>query len=207
MIRRPPRSTLFPYTTLFRSTAKAVDSSRRRDEAHSAQAGKNLFRIPYNYTKDMFDGAYNSGLKAFRCGRIYAKRRRSCTHKYTAGNTPFFRRIERLQTRRPKNRPSTSALRRPVLYAPNRRCKRLRSPCRRLNRRAKNAEQRLFFPVRLGQFHTPKASRSPRSARATRRVLAANCVFTLRELKRICCTAVRFRVEKRVTSEIGRAHV
>src|SRR5258708_21046969 len=29
MIRRPPRSTLFPYTTLFRSTVKlAVESSR-----------------------------------------------------------------------------------------------------------------------------------------------------------------------------------
>src|SRR5256885_14502730 len=27
MIRRPPRSTLFPYTTLFRSTAKPEDSS------------------------------------------------------------------------------------------------------------------------------------------------------------------------------------
>src|SRR5438876_9489612 len=30
MIRRPPRSTLFPYTTLFRSEAGGVD--RRRDE-------------------------------------------------------------------------------------------------------------------------------------------------------------------------------
>src|SRR2546421_6878729 len=27
MIRRPPRSTLFPYTTLFRSCAKAVSSA------------------------------------------------------------------------------------------------------------------------------------------------------------------------------------
>src|SRR5256885_8889367 len=27
MIRRPPRSTLFPYTTLFRSTAKPEESS------------------------------------------------------------------------------------------------------------------------------------------------------------------------------------
>ena len=27
MIRRPPRSTLFPYTTLFRSRAKAADRS------------------------------------------------------------------------------------------------------------------------------------------------------------------------------------
>src|SRR2546430_9625349 len=28
MIRRPPRSTLFPYTTLFRSRAKALPSAR-----------------------------------------------------------------------------------------------------------------------------------------------------------------------------------
>src|SRR5256885_8464322 len=30
MIRRPPRSTLFPYTPLFRSYAKAVTSARGR---------------------------------------------------------------------------------------------------------------------------------------------------------------------------------
>src|SRR5256885_9919439 len=30
MIRRPPRSTLFPYTTLFRSQASARRASRRR---------------------------------------------------------------------------------------------------------------------------------------------------------------------------------
>src|SRR3712207_4654832 len=30
MIRRPPRSTLFPYTTLFRSRAKAADLTGRR---------------------------------------------------------------------------------------------------------------------------------------------------------------------------------
>src|SRR3712207_8346359 len=29
MIRRPPRSTLFPYTTLFRSTMPSVNTSRR----------------------------------------------------------------------------------------------------------------------------------------------------------------------------------
>src|SRR5258707_4064189 len=29
MIRRPPRSTLFPYTTLFRSRAKSKTASRR----------------------------------------------------------------------------------------------------------------------------------------------------------------------------------
>src|SRR5256885_9539742 len=33
MIRRPPRSTLFPYTTLFRSHAVAGDAERRRSTA------------------------------------------------------------------------------------------------------------------------------------------------------------------------------
>src|SRR5690349_24255405 len=32
MIRRPPRSTLFPYTTLFRSLASSLGVSRRRLE-------------------------------------------------------------------------------------------------------------------------------------------------------------------------------
>src|SRR3712207_7520481 len=38
MIRRPPRSTLFPYTTLFRSDVEAVTSPGRRT-VRSAQQG------------------------------------------------------------------------------------------------------------------------------------------------------------------------
>src|SRR3712207_8886263 len=33
MIRRPPRSTLFPYTTLFRSTEIAIDDRREKELA------------------------------------------------------------------------------------------------------------------------------------------------------------------------------
>src|SRR2546430_12090346 len=33
MIRRPPRSTLFPYTTLFRSEELLKDKSRQQEEA------------------------------------------------------------------------------------------------------------------------------------------------------------------------------
>src|SRR3712207_8783514 len=33
MIRRPPRSTLFPYTTLFRSTGRLDEALRSYDEA------------------------------------------------------------------------------------------------------------------------------------------------------------------------------
>src|SRR5256885_13122993 len=33
MIRRPPRSTLFPYTTLFRSTSAVADGAMPQEEA------------------------------------------------------------------------------------------------------------------------------------------------------------------------------
>src|SRR3712207_7888150 len=44
MIRRPPRSTLFPYTTLFRSGGVdvAVHHRRRRREAHAVRGGDDL---------------------------------------------------------------------------------------------------------------------------------------------------------------------
>src|SRR3712207_6976833 len=38
MIRRPPRSTLFPYTTLFRSRADERREARDRPEHHRARA-------------------------------------------------------------------------------------------------------------------------------------------------------------------------
>src|SRR5689334_24862320 len=34
MIRRPPRSTLFPYTTLFRSESREPGADRERDREH-----------------------------------------------------------------------------------------------------------------------------------------------------------------------------
>src|SRR5256886_6109654 len=39
MIRRPPRSTLFPYTTLFRSGAQSLGERARPDEAHLSPLG------------------------------------------------------------------------------------------------------------------------------------------------------------------------
>src|SRR5256885_4078098 len=40
MIRRPPRSTLFPYTTLFRSLEKAWDLRAREGFAAVSRAGR-----------------------------------------------------------------------------------------------------------------------------------------------------------------------
>src|SRR5256885_9578646 len=39
MIRRPPRSTLFPYTTLFRSRADGVRIRKGHQEAHGLVGG------------------------------------------------------------------------------------------------------------------------------------------------------------------------
>src|SRR5256885_9112283 len=40
MIRRPPRSTLFPYTTLFRSPQHPVPAQRLREHAAQQRAGR-----------------------------------------------------------------------------------------------------------------------------------------------------------------------
>src|SRR5687768_17883872 len=40
MIRRPPRSTLFPYTTLFRSHRRGRGGAARRAAPSSARAGR-----------------------------------------------------------------------------------------------------------------------------------------------------------------------
>src|SRR5256885_6928618 len=48
MIRRPPRSTLFPYTTLFRSLARGHDVLGRDEDEGAAQAlrGENPHGLP-----------------------------------------------------------------------------------------------------------------------------------------------------------------
>src|SRR5258708_31259643 len=44
MIRRPPRSTLFPYTTLFRSSLDALIEQERAAEAAYMELAKKLIR-------------------------------------------------------------------------------------------------------------------------------------------------------------------
>src|SRR5258707_2526834 len=49
MIRRPPRSTLFPYTTLFRSAHRAAASGKaliRSSHAYQVLAGRFVWRAP-----------------------------------------------------------------------------------------------------------------------------------------------------------------
>src|SRR5260221_9048320 len=44
MIRRPPRSTLFPYTTLFRSLGQTHAVGRTREAGHLGHAAEDLHR-------------------------------------------------------------------------------------------------------------------------------------------------------------------
>src|SRR3712207_9456619 len=44
MIRRPPRSTLFPYTTLFRSQVACVEVPERDDDRVAAGVGRGRLR-------------------------------------------------------------------------------------------------------------------------------------------------------------------
>src|SRR2546427_7374641 len=46
MIRRPPRSTLFPYTTLFRSAGAASPSLASREGNDALAAGRPLLGVP-----------------------------------------------------------------------------------------------------------------------------------------------------------------
>src|SRR2546427_5655902 len=70
MIRRPPRSTLFPYTTLFRSAPvvqqggheDAADGAHHQERSHglSADVEQHLERQPH-YNRDRKSTRLNSG--------------------------------------------------------------------------------------------------------------------------------------------------
>src|SRR2546428_5083032 len=66
MIRRPPRSTLFPYTTLFRSGSdNQTDNLRGREAGHRCQA-KDVatWIVPHK-----FDSKANDGIEQTKIGR------------------------------------------------------------------------------------------------------------------------------------------
>src|SRR5256885_9309611 len=73
MIRRPPRSTLFPYTTLFRSTA--IRPLRRRGEPEPAPCRYRLDRPRERVGRDMVAFIYDDQavLRKDRCWVIDRK--------------------------------------------------------------------------------------------------------------------------------------
>src|SRR5258706_878620 len=53
MIRRPPRSTLFPYTTLFRSVAEAIERLARRILADAFRRRRALLQRSEEHTSEL----------------------------------------------------------------------------------------------------------------------------------------------------------
>src|SRR3712207_7878501 len=51
MIRRPPRSTLFPYTTLFRSQRAERSRDREWGDAHRSRADRGARRSPHRLVR------------------------------------------------------------------------------------------------------------------------------------------------------------
>src|SRR2546430_12439373 len=60
MIRRPPRSTLFPYTTLFRSAEVYATAGRRDDAVDALQTGLKFARRDIRLTIDRKSTRLNS---------------------------------------------------------------------------------------------------------------------------------------------------
>src|SRR3712207_4649651 len=71
MIRRPPRSTLFPYTTLFRSSDDPLESLRLRARAYIGfgvehpQHYRLLMMTVHEKSLEELDWETSSGVKAF----------------------------------------------------------------------------------------------------------------------------------------------
>src|SRR3712207_8900561 len=53
MIRRPPRSTLFPYTTLFRSSDEADGFIQSRRREHGADRGRYVVQVMHRLPADV----------------------------------------------------------------------------------------------------------------------------------------------------------
>src|SRR3712207_9212141 len=75
MIRRPPRSTLFPYTTLFRSAAADLAAGQAGPQVHPAAASSEAFLTP----RDLL-GRDDLDPVDMRAGRCHGSSRRSEEH-------------------------------------------------------------------------------------------------------------------------------
>src|SRR3990167_1985032 len=78
MIRRPPRSTLFPYTTLFRSSIKRADSCSAGNPLASAEPCPSRFRPNISSTAFKVRDMANIPEKWHEDPRRIAKRLRDC---------------------------------------------------------------------------------------------------------------------------------
>src|SRR2546429_7018257 len=99
MIRRPPRSTLFPYTTLFRSRMSVRNESRSATFAvsHYEEQGPGAAYIPTlgypTSAADMRSEEHTSELQSrlhLVCRLLLEKKKKSCSPFSTARQRPSW---------------------------------------------------------------------------------------------------------------------
>src|SRR5689334_24139570 len=90
MLRRPPRSTLFPYTTLFRSVLEIVDIALKaispavNDPTTAINCIDQLSRIMIRFTSRERSEEHTSELQSqfhLVC-RLLLEKKKDCTHYY-----------------------------------------------------------------------------------------------------------------------------
>src|SRR3712207_7396413 len=95
MIRRPPRSTLFPYTTLFRSTAPARAGPRDRaspaQRVHRPSAGAGVERRTRSRSHSTRSEEHTSELQSRQylvCRLLLEKKKKTTRHTSAITNPP-----------------------------------------------------------------------------------------------------------------------
>src|SRR5438874_5323947 len=85
MIRRPPRSTLFPYTTLFRSHVDRVLRAVQRGARHLRHAGVELREQKAIATRDRKSTRLNSSHVEISYAVFCLKKKNTCVTTALAG--------------------------------------------------------------------------------------------------------------------------
>src|SRR6266478_9377797 len=80
MIRRPPRSTLFPYTTLFRSHARARGRRPRRPRHRARLAGLRAERRSEEHTSEL------QSQSNLVCRLLLEKKKKKINYRYPFHN-------------------------------------------------------------------------------------------------------------------------
>src|SRR5205823_11304079 len=83
MIRRPPRSTLFPYTTLFRSPKQAERGARTTHQQATSNACRSIRRRSEEHTSELQSLAY------LVCRLLLEKKKKKKLYVTHPGSNPY----------------------------------------------------------------------------------------------------------------------
>src|SRR5688572_32551608 len=89
MIRRPPRSTLFPYTTLFRSPAGAVPPDEPRGQVQGQGGDRHVLRARWRYVRSEEHTSELQSQSNLVC-RLLLEKKKTLKHNIIASLTGYI---------------------------------------------------------------------------------------------------------------------